>query len=118
MATVNSLPTFQVNVPVKMAQAALTTSTVSLYTTPVTNRAVIQDIMIANTTAGSLTYTIYLVPAAGTAATTNAIFYQVALPANTSYHWTGSQVLFPGDTIQALGSATGLTISISGQQVS
>jgi hypothetical protein len=113
-----SLPIFQVNVPVKMAQAAITTSAVTLYTVPATNRAVIQDIIIANTTAGSLTYTVYLVPAAGTAGTANSIFYQVALAANTSYHWTGSQVLFPGDTIQVLGSATGLTISISGQQVS
>jgi hypothetical protein len=77
-----------------------------------------QDIMVANTTAGALTYSVYLVPAAGTAGTTNAIFYQVSLAANTSYHWVGQQVLFPGDTIQVQGSAAGLTISISGQQAS
>jgi hypothetical protein len=112
------LPSFQIDVPVKMAQAEVTTSAVTVYTTPTTNRAKVQDIMIANTTAGSLTYSVYFVPASGTAGTANAIFYQVALVANTSYHWVGEQVLFPGDTIQVQGSATGLTILISGQQVS
>jgi hypothetical protein len=112
------LPTFEVFVPVKMAQVAITASVVSVYTTPASTRATIQDIMIANTTAGALTYNVFLVPATGTAGTANAIFYGVTLAANTSYHWTGTQVLFPGDRIQVQASATGLTISISGQQAS
>ena len=110
------LPIFQVNTPVRMAISALTTSAVTLYTTPANVRANMQDIVIANTTNGALTYTIYLVPSGATAGTANALFYQVSLAANTSYHWVGTQILFAGDTIQALGSATGLTISISGQQ--
>jgi hypothetical protein len=118
MATVNSLPTFQVQVPVKMAQAAITTSVVTLYTIPAINRSIVQDIMIANTTGGALTCNIFFVPAAGSAGTTNAILYGFSIGANTSYHWTGSQVLFPGDTIQVQASGTGLTISISGLQVS
>ena len=112
------LPTFEVTVPVKMAQVAMTASVVSVYTTPAGTRSTVQDIMIANTTAGTLTYNVFLVPATGTAGTGNAIFYGVSLSANTSYHWTGIQVLFPGDTIQVQASATGLTISISGQQAS
>ena len=112
------LPTFEVTVPVKMAQVAMTASVVSVYTTPAGTRSTVQDIMIANTTAGTLTYNVFLVPATGTAGTSNAIFYGVSLVANTSYHWTGIQVLFPGDTIQVQASATGLTISISGQQAS
>jgi len=112
------LPTFEVFVPVKMAQVAMTTSVVTVYTTPASTRSTIQDIMIANTTAGALTYNVFLVPATGTAGTSNAIFYGVSLASNTSYHWSGTQVLFPGDTIQVQASATGLTISISGQQAS
>ena len=112
------LPTFEVFVPVKMAQVAITASVVTVYTVPADTRSTVQDIMIANTTAGALTYNIFLVPATGTAGTANAIFYGVTLAANTSYHWTGTQVLFPGDTIQVQASATGLTISISGQQAS
>ena len=110
------LPIYQVNTPVRMAISPLTTSATTLYTTPSNVRANVQDIIIANTTNGALTYTVYLVPASATEGTANALFYQVSLPANTSYHWVGSQILFAGDTIQALGSATGLTISISGQQ--
>jgi hypothetical protein len=105
-------------VPVKMAQVAITASVVTVYTVPADTRSTVQDIMIANTTAGTLTYNVFLVPATGTAGTANAIFYGVTLAANTSYHWTGTQVLFPGDTIQVQASATGLTISISGQQAS
>ena len=112
------LPTFQINTPIRLALSALTTSAVVLYTTPSSIRANIQDIVIANTTAGTLTYTVYLVPSGASAGTSNAIFYQVSLAANTSYHWVGTHILFSGDTIQALGSATGLTISISGQQAS
>lgn len=112
------LPTYEVFVPVKMAQVAVTASVVTVYTTPASTRSTIQDIMIANTTAGALTYNVFLVPAGGTAGTSNAIFYGVSLSANTSYHWTGTQILFPGDTIQVQASGTGLTISISGQQAS
>jgi hypothetical protein len=112
------LPTFEVFVPVKMAQVAITASVVTVYTVPAETRSTVQDIMIANTTAGALTYNIFLVPATGTAGTANAIFYGVSIAANTSYHWTGTQTLFPGDTIQVQASATGLTISISGQQAS
>ena len=112
------LPTYEVFVPVKMAQSAITTSAVTVYTTPSDTRALMQDIIIANTTAGALTYNVFLVPATGTAGTANAIFFGVSLAANTSYHWSGTQTLFPGDTIQVQASATGLTISISGQQAS
>lgn len=112
------LPTFEVFVPVKMAQLAMTTSVVTAYTTPASTRSTVQDIIIANTTGGALTCNVFFVPATGSAGTTNAILYGFSIGANTSYHWTGTQVLFPGDTIQVQASATGLTISISGQQAS
>lgn len=110
------LPIFQVNIPVRMSQAALTTSVVTLYTTPSNVRTNMQDIIIANTTGGALTCNLFVVPSTNTAGTANAILYGFSIGANTSYHWTGTQILFSGDTIQAQASATGLTISISGQQ--
>jgi hypothetical protein len=116
MATL--LPIFQVNVPTKLAQVALTASVVTVYTTQSTNRVYVQDITVVNTNATSATFNIFLVPATATASTANAIFYNCTLSGGQTVQWTGSQILFPGDTIQVQASTTGLTASISGQQAS
>lgn len=112
------LPTYQVFVPVKMAQSAITASVVTIYTTPANTRALTQDILVCNTTGSAITCNVFIVPAGGTAGTANAILYGYSIAKNDTYHYSGQQVLFPGDTIQVQGSTTGLTISISGQQAS
>lgn len=112
------LPTFEVTVPVKMAQSATTTSVVTIYTTPVDVRTYVSDITVCNTSGASVTFDVYLVPATGTAGVTNAIFYQCPLIANQTVQWTGSQIMFPGDTVQIKGSTTNTVVSVSGQQAS
>ena len=113
-----ALPTYQVQTPVKIAQAATTTSAVTLYTTPATVRTYVTDITACNTGSSSATFDVYLVPAAGTAGVTNAIFYQCPLTAYQTVQWTSTQPLFPGDTIQIKGSGTAITVTIGGQQAS
>jgi len=90
------LPTFEVFVPVKMAQVAMTTSAVTVYTTPAETRSTVQDIIIANTTAGALTYNVFLVPASGTAGT---------FPATVAITTTSGQT---GITFSADPTAAGL----------
>ena len=100
--------------PLQLAQAAMTTSYATVYTVPVNTRTYVKDIDIMNTTAASINVFVSLVPSGGTAGTSNALFYQVALPAYTIVQWAGSQILDAEGTIQVKASNTGCTITISG----
>jgi hypothetical protein len=102
--------------PVKLGQAAMTTGYVTLYTTPANTRTFVKDLDIINTSAASIGIYVSLVPSGGTAGTSNALFYNTQLPANTIVQWAGSQILNAGDTIQVKASTTGCTITVSGAE--
>jgi len=93
---------------------AATTSVSTLYTVPANTQFLLTDIEICNTTSTAGTFTIYLVPSGGTASQSNAIFYVAPIGGNTLVQWTGQQSLGAGYTIQALASATTITIKPSG----
>jgi hypothetical protein len=107
---------FNVITPAKLGQTAITTGVTTLYTTPASTRTFVKDMDISNTTAGSLNLRVFFVPSAGSAATTNALFYDVAIAANTTFQWLGTQILNAADTIQVQASAAGLTITASGAE--
>jgi len=102
--------------PLKLGQAALTTSYVTIYTTPANTRTFVKDLDIVNTTGATIGIYVSLVPSGGTAGTSNALFYNTPLPLNTIVQWAGSQILNAGDTIQVKASATGCTITVSGAE--
>jgi hypothetical protein len=105
---------FQNITPVKFGQAAIGVGVTTLYTVPAATRAFVKDLDIANTTGAPISVRIFLVPLAGTAGTSNALFYDAAVPANTTLQWLGTQILNAGETIQTQASAVGLTITASG----
>lgn len=105
---------FQRITPAKLAQAAITGATTTVYTTPASTRTMVKEIDIANTTGGALTVNVHLVPSGGAAGTANALLYGVSINANSTLQWSGVQVINAGDTIQVQGSALGLTILASG----
>lgn len=105
---------FNLVTPKRLGQAAMTTSYVSVYTTPAATKTYLKEFDIINTTAAIVYIYVSLVPSGGTAGTSNALFYYNALPAYTTMQWSGSQVLDEGDTIQVKASAVGCTITISG----
>lgn len=100
--------------PVRLGQAALTTSYATIYTVPPNTRTFVKDIDVINTTSTAKDIFISLVPSGGTAGTSNALFYQTALPPFTIVQWAGSQIIDAGATIQVKASATGCTITASG----
>jgi len=100
--------------PLQLGQAAMTTSYVTIYTVPTNTRTYVKDITISNTTSSLIGIYVSLVPNAGTAGSSNAIFYNNALPANTTVQWTGSQIMDSGSTIQVKASAAGCTITTTG----
>lgn len=100
--------------PLKLGQAALTTSYATIYTVPADTRTFVKDMDIINTTSSTIGIYVSLVPSGGSAGTSNALFYNTPLPLNTIVQWAGSQVLNAGDTIQAKASAVGCTLTVSG----
>lgn len=102
--------------PTQLGQAAITGTIATIYTTPAGFRTFVKDLNICNTTSSAVTVNIHIVPKAGTAGTDNAILYTYSIAANTTYRWTGVQIMNELGTIQVKGSATGLTITASGAE--
>lgn len=101
----------------KLGQSAITTGGGTLiYTVPTGYKAIIQNIDVCNTTSGSLTPAIHLVAVGGSASTSNMLFPNPSMDAYTMVQWQGNQVLNAGDFIQGIGSGSGITVNISGEE--
>ena len=106
---------YQTVTPLQLGQAVASTSATTLYTVPSSTRTYIKNIDIVNTSATTSTFDIYLVPSAGTAGVSNALFYQQTVQPKANIQWQGSQILNAGATIQIKASATTtFTITASG----
>lgn len=105
---------FQSIVGAKLTQVSATTSYTTAYTVPTNSRVYVKDIDLCNTTGSPLNVYVHLVPSGSTAAASNALFYNVAIPAYTTVQWTGSQIINAADTIQVKASATGCAINVTG----
>ena len=101
----------------KLAQGAIGTGSGTLaYTVPTGFKADVIDICIANTASGSLTCALHLVPVGVAVGVSNMLFPTVSIAGNTVLQWTGVQTLNADDFIQAIGSASGLTMNITGSE--
>lgn len=102
--------------PQKLGGGALATAPAftTVYTVPDLSRTIAKDILVCNTTSAAIQLRLYLVDSGGSPSTSNAIAYDIDVPANGIFEWSGTQVLHVGDSIQANGSASGLTIRASG----
>jgi len=109
---------YQNVVPAQLALTPLTTTIATLYTVPTNTRTFVKDINICNTTGSAVSVSVYFVPSGSSYGTANAFLLSYSIAANTTYHWTGSQILLSSQTIQGLASATGCTIIIGGGEAS
>lgn len=105
---------YQTVTPVQLGQAAMTTSYAVIYTTPASTRTYLKQMDICNTNASPVTVYVSIVPSAGTAGASNAVFYNTQLAGGTTLSWNGTQVMSAGGTIQVKASTSGTTITASG----
>jgi len=84
------------------------------YTVPNGFKTTVRDILISNTTAASKTISLHFVPRGVAVGAGNMFLPAFVIPANDVLSWTGNQALNEGDFIQCIGSASGLTMNISG----
>ena len=90
-------------------RGAASVSPTTLYTVPSSTTAVITNIVVANTTVSTATFTITL---NGT-----DILSSVSLAANSSAFFDLKQVLTTGQILSGSASATSVNFSISGVQI-
>lgn len=98
----------------RLFQAALPVAATTQYTTPAARQDVIKDMEFANTTGAAITLIVNIVPTGGTASAANQILPTVTIPANQTFHWTGTIVMNAGDFISTAASGTGITATVSG----
>lgn len=105
---------YQNTVPNQLAQAAVGVSVVPLYTVPPTTRTYLKNIDVSNASSAAIVLWIYLVPSGGAPGVGNILVPGVQLPANGMLQWSGSQLLLPGQSLQASAGALGLSLIASG----
>jgi len=102
----------------RLSRGAIGTGAGTLaYTVPVGYKTEVVDINVSNTTAGGLTCALHLVASGGSASTSNMLFPDMTIAANTFTQWKGVQVIDAGDFIQVIGSGSGLTMNITGDEI-
>lgn len=101
-----------------IARGAVPTSAGSAeYTVPTGYQTILKEINICNTTTGVLTVSIHFVASGDSASTSNAIVYDMPVAAKGTRDLSGEHVLNANDFIQVIGSASGLSMYISGDEV-
>jgi hypothetical protein len=100
--------------PAKLGQGDIGATVSTFNTVPANTRTFVKNIDICNTTVADKLIRVYLVPIGDSATTSNALVYDLKVPARGVFQWTGTQILESGDTIQAEANVVGCTINISG----
>jgi hypothetical protein len=98
----------------RLAQAAITTSDVTIYTCPEKYVTTLKTIDVANTSGSSVAVTVNLVPSGDAAAAANALIAEMILVPGAALQWTGTQVLEAGDFLSVIADAAGATLTVSG----
>lgn len=100
--------------------AQIPNANTDLYAAPANTRTILDKMVVTNPTAGALTFTVFLIPAAGAAGAANTVINAQSIAAGASYLCPEvvGHVLAAGDKITAIASAaTSLVARISGREV-
>lgn len=104
-----------------VAAQQLTNINATYYTTPNTVTTILDKMTLTNTSANAVSVTIDLVDAAGVAAASERMISARTIAPGETYTCPeiSGQILYHGDTIQGLASASSaITIRVSGREVS
>jgi hypothetical protein len=100
--------------PKRLYQGSPTTETTPWYTCPAATKTIVKQLVAANITGATLTFSVSVVPSGQTAGATNRIAGTVPVGANNTVVLDLFQVLGVGDFLSGLVSAAGLVLTISG----
>ena len=98
---------------------SLPDSASALYTVPASTQAIVKQILIANTTGADLTATLHFVADGDSPTTSNAMFSEIIVSANSTLSIDVKSVLPIASSIHGLASASAsMNIHVSGVEVS
>ncbi len=101
----------------KLYIGAVTTGAGTLaYAVPTGFITEVKSVTFSNTTTSAITFALHFVASGGSVADSNQVIPEVSVPANTFVQWCPGHQLNSGDFIQAIGSASGMTIAITGEE--
>lgn len=89
-----------------------------VYTVPAGVSTILTVISVNNTTAGTLQFSLHLCNQSDAASAANALIYNANIDAYTVTNFNFGHVLSAGDVIRASASATGVSLHISGIEIS
>lgn len=102
-----------------LGQASLAATTLTaLYTVPAATEAVVASIIVCNRTAGTLSFRISIAVAGAADNVKQYIYYDLPLIAQDTFIATVGVTLGAGDVVRAYASATGLSVSLVGVEIS
>lgn len=93
----------------KLFRGNVATSAADVYTVPSATTAVVTNIVLTNTTSSVLTGTVKL--------STHEVLSAVAVPANGIFALDLKQVMDASEAVNAVGSAAGLKLHVSGMEI-
>ena len=96
--------------PSRLCQAAIGSTSTTLYTAKSDGKTAILDAQICNTTSAAKTVRLCI----GSISTSTALLYDVSISPNSIIQIDGFQILNANEVLVASASDTGLTITISG----
>lgn len=99
------------------SQPSATTNT-TLYTVPDKTQTVISTLAICNTNAAARTIRVYIVPDGGSAATSNALYYDLSIASYDTFAATIGLTLGASDFIVVYTSGADVTFQAFGSEVS
>ncbi len=105
---------FDVITPIQMGRGSIPLSVGIFHTVLASTRDLLKDMDISNNSSSSGVVTVYLVPDGDSPGAANILIPAITIPGNGIFQWSGIQVLNEGDTIQAVATATGVSINMSG----
>lgn len=97
-----------------LSRATATTTPSTVFTVPDTRQYTVNAIDVINTDSTTHSFSIYLVPPNDTASQGNALFYNVSIAGNSTFHWAGAQVITAGYSIQTSADSALVNIAING----
>lgn len=96
--------------PTRLCQSAVGTSASTLFTAGSEGRVAILDYNICNTTSASISLTIGI----GGVTAGVSLFYSLPIEGYSTTQLSGFQIINKLETLNAIASATGVTVTISG----
>lgn len=98
------------------SQKPAATTDATLYTVPSGRRCVVSTLSVAEVGGAAATFRLHAVASGGSPSVSNAIAYEIALPAKSRYGFTEGYTLSAGQSIRVYASTANVAFTLFGEE--